>query len=265
MELVIPWRIMQIWQSGRPVSELICKARVRSGRNGEYPLMSGAISKGLYHPRCKDSHTTYFSGISTADYTWTRDELKAIDQDYRLDQKQQYDKRQADKFSRLADNSLDSGNKKYYKNRAEEWSKALQSDILKASGTKEVIQVHSVGKIDRNIYRCITEDIVTDEVVITDKQMEHILDRHPDAYERALESLKNVLEAPDFIIEDKHKNTGLVIGEIEAEEEYMQIVLRVCTLGDDPEYKNSVISCWKISERRLRNYLRNKRVLYKKE
>ena len=29
-----------------------------------YPLMSYAISKGLYHPRCKDSHTTYFPGIS---------------------------------------------------------------------------------------------------------------------------------------------------------------------------------------------------------
>ena len=25
-----------------------------------YPLMSYAISKGLYHPRCKDSHTTYY-------------------------------------------------------------------------------------------------------------------------------------------------------------------------------------------------------------
>lgn len=32
----------------------------------KYPLMSYAISKGLYHPRCKDSHTTYFPGISTA-------------------------------------------------------------------------------------------------------------------------------------------------------------------------------------------------------
>ncbi|MFQ7218689.1 phage minor capsid protein, partial [Enterocloster sp.] len=41
----------------------------------KYPLMSYAISKGLYHPRCKDSHTTYFPGISTADDTWTKEEL----------------------------------------------------------------------------------------------------------------------------------------------------------------------------------------------
>lgn len=29
------------------------------------------------------------------------------------------------------------------------------------------MDVHIVGRIDRNIYKCITEDIVTDEVVIT--------------------------------------------------------------------------------------------------
>ena len=43
-----------------------------------YPLMSYAISKGLYHPRCKDSHTTYFPGISTADDTWTKEELENV-------------------------------------------------------------------------------------------------------------------------------------------------------------------------------------------
>lgn len=28
--------------------------------NVTYPFMSKAIAVGLYHPRCKDSHTTYF-------------------------------------------------------------------------------------------------------------------------------------------------------------------------------------------------------------
>ena len=45
----------------------------------------------------------------------------------------------------------------------------------------------------------------------------------------------------------------------ETEEGFLQIVLRLCTSGDEHGYKNSVISCWKISERRLQNYLRNKR------
>ena len=44
--------------------------------------------------------------------------------------------------------------------------------VIKASedlgkDTKEVADVHVVGKIDQEIYQCITNDIVTDEVIIT--------------------------------------------------------------------------------------------------
>lgn len=31
-----------------------------SAKDGDYPLLSRAIVAGLYHPRCKDTHTTYF-------------------------------------------------------------------------------------------------------------------------------------------------------------------------------------------------------------
>lgn len=87
----------------------------------KYPLMSYAISCGLYHPRCKDSHTTYFPGISTADDTWTKEELEAIGQEYEAEQKQQYAKRQEEKYERLAEYSLDAGNKKQYGIKAREW------------------------------------------------------------------------------------------------------------------------------------------------
>ena len=144
-------------------------------------------------------------------------------------------------------------------------AKASGSGIMNSSSTKEDIQVHSVGKIDRDIYKCITEDIVTDEVIITENQMQHILDRHPDAYAEIIDYLSDIIRDPDFIIEDKHENTGLVIKRVELEKEYAQMVLRICTSDDNPNYKNSVISCWGISEKRLQNYLRNKRILYKKE
>lgn len=49
-----------------------------SSRDGPYPLLSYAVAEGLYHPRCKDSHTTYFPGISTASDTWTDEELEKI-------------------------------------------------------------------------------------------------------------------------------------------------------------------------------------------
>lgn len=89
--------------------------------DGPYPLMSKAIAAGLYHPRCKDSHTTYFPGISTADDTWSKDELGAIGQVNKQEADRQYAARQAEKYGRLDKYSLDEGNKKQYGQRMKEW------------------------------------------------------------------------------------------------------------------------------------------------
>lgn len=83
--------------------------------------MSYAISKGLYHPRCKDSHTTYFPGISTADDTWTKKELENVGLQAKQEARQQYAERQAERFDRLAKYSMDEENRKLYKSRAGQW------------------------------------------------------------------------------------------------------------------------------------------------
>lgn len=102
-----------------------------------YPLMSYAISKGLYHPRCKDSHTTYFPGISTADDTWTEEELKKVGLQAKQEARQQYAQRQKEKYDRLAKYSLDPENKRNYGLKVAEWKDTAKSndkglDILDA-------------------------------------------------------------------------------------------------------------------------------------
>ena len=81
--------------------------------------------------------------------------------------------------------------------------------------------------------------------------------------------MKDTILSPDYIISDgKHENTGLVIKKIESDAETDQhtfIVLKVCTDSQNGELANSIISGWKISDKRLNSYLRNKQVLYKKE
>lgn len=49
------------------------------------------------------------------------------------------------------------------------------------------------------------------------------------------------------------------------EKEHIFIVLRICTDTYNGEFANSIISGWKISEKRLQSYLRNKKILYTKE
>lgn len=94
--------------------------------DGPYPLMSAAIEDGLYHPRCKDSHTTYFPELDhEPKETYTKKELKQIEEDYRMDQEQQYAQRQAEKYDRLKEYSIDPENKYMYGARAAEWKNKI--------------------------------------------------------------------------------------------------------------------------------------------
>lgn len=237
--------------------------------DGLYPLMSQAIAAGLYHPRCKDSHTTYFPGISTANNTWTKEELDAVERANQKETKRQYAECQAEKFRRLVAYSLDKENQERYMAKREEWgtiAKDTEPDIIKPIDTEEEIQVHPVGKIDKEIYKCITEDIVTDEVIITDERIGHIKERHPNDYEKYCEYLKLIVEEPDYIVETKKPNTALILKEIkESNERQFKTVLRLTTSTDNPGFKNSIITFMKIDEKEWNRLLRNKLILYKKE
>lgn len=99
----------------------------------KYPLMSSAIAAGLYHPRCRDSHTTYFEGISTppAD-KYTKQELNDLAEQAQQEARQQYAERQEERFGRLADYSLDPENQKRYAAKRDEWKRTVEK--LQGSG-----------------------------------------------------------------------------------------------------------------------------------
>ncbi|MGN1155547.1 MAG: phage minor capsid protein [Agathobacter sp.] len=106
-----------------------------SKKDGNYPFMSYAIQCGLYHPRCRDVHTTYFPGISTADDTWTDEELEAIGIKSKQENERQYAKRQKEKFDRMSRFSLDEENRKRYTEKSKEWKEVVENvDLLKISG-----------------------------------------------------------------------------------------------------------------------------------
>ena len=135
-----------------------------SRKDGPYPLMSTAIAAGLYHPRCKDGHTTYFEGISTPpDNQFTRKELKQIEKDNRKEAQKQYAERQREKFGRLADYSLDPENKERYAARKNAWEQEkavekrdhpaiMESDL---GAFKE--KLRKDANINREYYNCLKE------------------------------------------------------------------------------------------------------------
>ena len=124
--------------------------------------------------------------------------------------------------------------------------------------------MYFVGRIDREKYRCVAEDIEIDEVVITDVQIDHIKNRHPDSYESVIESIPDILSDPDYIIEANRANTAVLLKEVDNGNRKFKLILRLKGKDDPKEYKNSVISCWEIGDTTWRKNLKNKKTLYRK-
>ena len=119
--------------------------------DGPYPLMSSAMAAGLYHPNCKDVHTTYFPELDDEpDSKFSKKEIEQVKEDYKQDQKQQYAGRMVEQFDRLSKYSLDSDNKKMYEVRKEQW--------------ENVSKEYERGYIDNNSQRIGTNKIDLDYI-----------------------------------------------------------------------------------------------------
>lgn len=129
----------------------------------------------------------------------------------------------------------------------------------------ETNNVHYIGRIDKNIYRCVTEDINTEDVIITEKQVEHIKANHPNDCERYFQYAGIIVSDPDYILEANKPNTAFLLKHIEENGKNYEIILRIKTSNDPVEYKNSIITFLKVEEKRYQRYLRTKKILYKKE
>lgn len=92
-----------------------------TSKDGNYPLLSSAIAVGLYHPNCKDSHTTYFPGTSTKPEHITRRDLVKMVSEAKRESKATYCERQAERCGRLARYSLDTDKQRIFKLREQQW------------------------------------------------------------------------------------------------------------------------------------------------
>lgn len=134
-----------------------------SSRDGPYPLMSKAIAAGLYHPRCQDVHTTYFEGISTPpDDSYTKQELEDIESKAKKETEQQYAKRQADSYERMAEYSLDKNNKIMYMARAGMWKGRLKNEKLEKLSEYDKINLSEEEQHALNQYISFESYIIND-------------------------------------------------------------------------------------------------------
>lgn len=142
--------------------------------DGNYPLLSTAIKNGLFHPRCKDSTSTYYPKLDDLDAPLSEDEIKELDRQRGIKEKQQYAQRQAELFDRRAEYSLDEDNKQIAQTRADEWHD--RADMLeekaKKAGNVNKITAESVAKSGKS--GIIKEKSKKPITPITDKAISRI-------------------------------------------------------------------------------------------
>lgn len=168
----------------------------------KYPRLSEAIKGGLYHPNCRDVHTTFFEGISTPPEPMTDAEKKEAARVYDLEQQQRYNERQIRKYKRLSEGSVDPDNKEAYQKKLKAWQ-AKQRDFVKANG--DVLKrrydnesTYGIGPIDNKDTRKTIER--TRREVALEKQ-------------RAEKNVENALtnDGKNDIINEKSRGKATVI------------------------------------------------------
>ncbi|MDR4077099.1 MAG: minor capsid protein [Ruminococcus sp.] len=122
--------------------------------DGNYPLLSTAIKNGLFHPRCKDSTSTYYPELDDLDAPLSEDEIKELDRRRGIEEKQQYAQRQAERFDRRAEYSLDEDNKRIAQTRADEWHD-------RANTLEEKAKQFSLNTNEQKYYRPVFEEDIS--------------------------------------------------------------------------------------------------------
>ena len=125
--------------------------------------------------------------------------------------------------------------------------------------------VNYICDLNPEIYKAAVPTITTEHVIITDKQLEHIRERHPDISATVMEQLTEIIHAPDYIIETDMPYTANILKHLEINGKGYQLVLRIRTDSDPEEFQNSVITFMSVNEKRYRQYLRNRKILYSRE
>lgn len=126
--------------------------------------------------------------------------------------------------------------------------------------------VEYIGKIDREKFKEISSNIITDEVILTVKQRQHIIERHPEIYKFVKYRFCEIIKNPDYILKDNfHENTAMLIKSLKDSDKIVNLILKLAIEEDSIKNKNSIITCIPIGKNRLKSYINNGKIVYKKE
>ena len=118
-----------------------------------------------------------------------------------------------------------------------------------------------VGKIDMEIFKNISYNLITDEVILTNERYLHIIEGHKEDSN----ILSQIIIEPNYILEDyKNKYTVMVIKKVENNNN-INVIIRLAIGEDLIHNKNSIMTMYRIREKNLKKLMQKNKVIYKKE
>lgn len=135
-----------------------------------------------------------------------------------------------------------------------------KSDIIKSNTVKkEAGDLRYIGKIDKNKLGEYKDKIMTDEVVLTDERVKHILEGHKKDYEHLKDYISDIVQDPDYILKDnRHEDTVILLKNINSIEKRGRIVIKLALGVDETHPKNSIITLMKLNERTWKQTIKNR-------
>ena len=117
-----------------------------------------------------------------------------------------------------------------------------------------------IGKLTKSKLGKYNNKILTDEVVLTNERiMEHILKKHLVDYNELRDYIKEIIENPDYIIEDnKHFDTIILLKYINCVDKFGRVVVKLVLETDEKHPKNSIITLMKLNKRTWNQTIKNR-------
>ncbi len=117
-----------------------------------------------------------------------------------------------------------------------------------------------ITKLDKKKLGEYEKRVITEDVILTEERLyEHILLFHEDEYKQLRPYIKNIIENPDYIVEDnRHEDTMIYLKQIEDIGKNGRVVIKLALGQDEERNKNSIITMMKLNKRTWNQTIKNR-------
>ena len=149
----------------------------------------------------------------------------------------------------------------------------IESDSVNETPKEELQNNESDGvfarsKLSADVMNVLEKEfgkLKGNEVILRDERLEHIKERHPEVVDTLKDNYKKVVKDPDYILKDSnHNDTVLFIKTLFDKQNLSTVIKLEIPKNVRGDYKSSVITAYKMNEKRLKREIKKKKALYKK-